>query len=156
VMITVTGPHDTVLWQHTAGADFTEDAVWSGQGMGTYTLCFSNTVSALPIAVDVNYFTPWEGSIDPHALDGVSREAPQAAAEAEDVAVALHTLQRMQGKLRRIQTEQAFLVKRQARHAETLSSSDRRSATWAGVEALALAALSGAQMLLFRTAFRNR
>ena len=154
-VVTIKGPSGNSLWERVVGVEFREDAVFRGEGWGDYSLCARNSRSDVPVSVELSYFTPHTGVIDhPNAPrpDGTPAETGAAA---DDLAGALGYLRRLQGDLRRLRADQDFLQRRQQRHAVTLASSERRAVVWSALEAAVLVALSGAQMLLFRHAFRN-
>ena len=128
--------------------------LFRGEGFGDYKLCFAVQPTWGAASLDYNYFMPFSDAVEAETLAAAAGEGAEAAAAAEDVAVAQAAVLRMTADLRRLKMDQAHLKRRQVRHAETLASSDTRAVLWSGIECAALLVLSMLQMTLFRRAFR--
>jgi hypothetical protein len=166
VLATVRGPSGAQLWAQHVGPWWKEDAVFAGDGLGEYALCFAYPPSPVPpmpslhtgpVSVDFLFLFPYEGAIDPSLLEQPSGEwAPgEVPAAADDIAVAANLVTRLQADARRLAGDQAALAARQERHFETVRSSERRVAVWSGLEAGCLAVLAGMQYFYLRRSFRN-
>jgi len=156
--VSIKGPSGNLLWERVVGVDFREDALFRGEGFGDYTVCVRNSRADVPVSVDLSYFAPFDGAWDTlGARTAPGQEVPvyEAGAEAQDLAGALGLVNRLRADMHRLRSDQSFLQARQQRHAATLASSERRAVVWSAFEALVLVALSGAQWMLFRHAFRN-
>ena len=147
--VKVTGPSKTLLELPATPYSLTEDLLFLGEDLGEYDACFFDASTLLSVEVTLFAF---DFAIDALETNNV---APAAVAKAEDAAVAAHTVERLRSDMRRLRFDQEHLVRRQKRHAETLRSSDQRSAMWAALECATLAGLAGLQILLFRKAFAN-
>lgn len=160
---TIRGPSGLVLWQQQITPSFKDDAVFGGNGLGDYSLCFTATVPPgsepwpedTGVAVDFFYLFPYEGAIDPAFLEQPAGSPSTSAVVLEDVATAAGVTLRLQAVVRRLSSDQEHLLRRQSRHNDTLVSNDRRVVRWTLIEVATLIALSALQFSFARAAFRN-
>ena len=140
-----------------------EEAIFPAQGMGSYSLCFTNTEVGLDAGItliDVDYFMPHHQMPDQsrrqvRGPSGSLTSREKTAADSELIEEAQAYASRIIDDIKLLKQEQSHLVKRQQRHLSTLHSNRRRTLLWTGIEAVGICIAAGAQVMLLRRYFTS-
>jgi len=146
-----------------------EDDTFFAHGVGDYTMCFTNDGMRGPAPwlhtikenkriahVDIDFFEPIHMIDDPTDIS-----IPHGHQDRRDTKI-LHAEYHMevQGhiynigkKLKLIQKEQTYLKKREARHSQTVISTNKRAVGWAFLEASIFIGMNLLQVVIMRASF---
>mmetsp|Transcript_5419 Transcript_5419/g.7326 ORF Transcript_5419/g.7326 Transcript_5419/m.7326 type:complete len:245 (+) Transcript_5419:170-904(+) len=158
----VKGPHGDVITEKKNVYD--QDVKFFAQGVGSYSLCLTSVIvpASLPefhkAKVDIMYFTPLHMIDDPGVIftpHGNEEIRGDQILDTESLSVAHKLVLDMKQKISLILQEQKYLKLREARHQETVKSTNSRSLFWALIVFFAFALANCLQVYFVRRFFNT-